>query len=305
MQGLFGSVIDGTIKNITIEKGYIEGGELTGGLVGRVTTSNLDNIKNKSVTVKGTDYVGGIAGAFTEYKNNEKAVFKNCMNESNIEGNSYVGGICGYCITSTQYPGATVNASYHTMEVYNVGNNGKITGKQYVGGVIGSLYAFRSTIYYYNSFNSGDCIGENYIGGCMGRVDSSDGWGWPSGKAFVGNLYNAGSIQSTTGSESIGGIYGDATAQYYLYSDTAIEIQNCYSLNNPTGTKYTNMSSQFAGGPIRENNIVIKSSQELKSQELIDILNIQKEKDKIKYNMELKTWIEGNEQTKGYPKFEN
>lgn len=236
--------------------------------------------------------------------NNIKKELKNCINESNVEGTMYVGGIVGMSETSTLGPGHTQNNLGNVIRMYNLGNNGEIIGKENIGGTAGYIMGFRGSIYFYNSFNTGECIGEKSTGGCVGSIHSSDGWGGNSGNVFVGNLYNAGDIQNVTEVETIGGIYGDATCQY-VSNTTKMKIENCYSLNKPIGTKYGKMASGFSKGTITENNIATKTQKELKSQEFINMLNEQKEKDKTTYNLELKKWVQGNEQTKGYPKFEN
>lgn len=303
-QGLFGYIYNANIKNIVIEKGYIEGGNYTGGIVGHAQNSSIDNSKNKNVTVKGANYVGGISGSFYVGAMNGEKELKNCINEGNIEGAVYVGGVVGECSTNT-LPGQDKNDPSSKIKMYNINNKGKVTGKEQIGGIAGSLRGYRGYTYLYNSSNSGDVLGEKYLGGCAGNFYSSDGYGGMQGNLYVGNFYNVGNIQSVIeGEESIGGIYGDATCQQQG-GGAIMKIENCYSLNKTVGTQYVLKSSWASKSAITENNIVIKSQEELKSQEFLNILNEQKEKDKTTYGLELKTWVGGNEQTKEYPKFED
>lgn len=90
--GLFSSLTDATVKNLTIEVAdakCVEGNEKVGILAGRLNNCTIDNVTIKG-TVNGEKIVGGLAGQINGgYVNNV------IISESSIVGKNYVGGIAG------------------------------------------------------------------------------------------------------------------------------------------------------------------------------------------------------------------
>ena len=90
--GLFSSLTDATVKNLTIEVAdakCVEGKEKVGILAGRLNNCTIDNVTIKG-TVNGEKIVGGLAGQINGgYVNNV------IISESSIVGKNYVGGIAG------------------------------------------------------------------------------------------------------------------------------------------------------------------------------------------------------------------
>ena len=179
-QGLFG-YLEGVVKNLKMENtqitaagnnhgsmvgynhgtmtdcgstmGVVKGTNYVGGLVGRNTYDQMEDCYNGN-DVTGSQYVGGIAGQCTD-----AGILYRCFNygviKSTYNGNAYVGGITGYSTTQISY-------------CYNTGI---ISGKQYVGGVIGQN---SSSLLQY-CYNAGfvDSLSNNYVGSVVGYRSSS------------------------------------------------------------------------------------------------------------------------------------
>ena len=196
VQGLFGIVIGGTIKNVGIgENNNITGGLSTGAVAGYLYNgSQIINCYNKSDLTCGS-ISGGVVGQISKNSN-----MKNCYNLGNIntaDGNT-LGGIVG---------GIGSNSSM--KESYN---SGSISGNNVTGGIAGSM---SSNSMIEECYNSGDVNGEATIGGVVAKATIN---------AVTKNCYNVGSIE---GNNSIGGIVGEQSAG---------EICNCYNTGIITGT---------------------------------------------------------------------
>ena len=99
-----------------------------GGFVGQGSTVvNCTNTANIEYEEKGC-YIGGIAGVIT-------TTVTNCSNEGNINAPkaSHVGGIVGRVSHNTNH------------NISNLTNSGSVTAHQYVGGILGSFYAYFSS----------------------------------------------------------------------------------------------------------------------------------------------------------------
>ena len=92
----------------------------------------------------------------------------------------------------------------------NCYNTGSVTGKDYVGGVVGC-----SDSTFTNCYNTGIVNGNDNVGGVVG-YNADDG-------GTVTNCYNTGSI---TGKEHVGGVVGDAYKT---------DVTNCYNTGSITG----------------------------------------------------------------------
>ncbi len=129
--------------------------------------------------------------------------------------------------------------------IENLGVSGKVTGGDYVGGLVGCLYG--STLatgpnvtncwsnvevngnnhvgglageaiysYIYNSYNKGTVSGADYIGGVIGSIDYT---------VYLTNIYNTATV---TGDNDVAGVVG-CCSSYMKY------ITNCYNRGNITG----------------------------------------------------------------------
>ena len=199
VQGLFGLVIGGTIKNVGIgENNNITGGISTGGIAGYLYNGSKGvNCYNRSNLTVGS-YSGGIFGQLAVNCNVE-----NCYNIGSINvGNDsrIIGGIVGR---------VALNSSL--KKCYNKGTvEGNISTTSILGGIIGSL-SDESLLN--ECFNLGEIQGNNIIGGILGQVMNN---------GIVQNCYNIGSIK---GESKIGGISGQNTCNIF----------NCYNIGEIEG----------------------------------------------------------------------
>ncbi|MCL2039173.1 MAG: hypothetical protein FWG85_01945 [Bacteroidetes bacterium] len=137
---------DGNNKTIRLDMNYP--GESYVGLFGSVDRGTIKNviIRNTS-NVRGNYYVGGICGYACKY-----SAISNCINNGEVQGNYYVGGICGEINSGT-----TISNSI---------NNAKVKGNEGVGGISG--FIFESTIA--NCMNVESIEGNNIVAGIGGFV---------------------------------------------------------------------------------------------------------------------------------------
>ena len=201
-QGLFGLVIDGTIRDITIAEGSsVKAGGVSGAMVGTLYgfSGNIYNcVNNANGTVSG-GIVGALIGQHT---------VSNCKNYGTITGS---GGIVGSSNGIDDWPEEYKNY-YHT--IINCGNYGNITKEsgEYCGGIVGY---FKGEIL--NCFNKGDIQGSiRYTGGIAGNMAGS-----------IENSYN---LNDVNGQNYVAGILG-VTA-----SPIGASTTNCYSLGEISGT---------------------------------------------------------------------
>lgn len=207
---------NGGLKNY----GIINGKENVGGIFGKVyeklevghynvTFKNYTNNGN----VNGEVAVGGISGyIFLDADNDLWAAdvcltMERCVNEADISGNKYVGGIVG-----------TATTDIKTSVIRNCSSMGKIKAACYVGGIAGKL----------NNISLEDCENtRSTFEGLSYVVESATKYVYVGG--FVGYGYNTIikgcrndiPIRYYDEGTCVGGIVG------YLYYDTAIEISGC------------------------------------------------------------------------------
>ncbi|MGN0619657.1 MAG: GLUG motif-containing protein [Ruminiclostridium sp.] len=150
-----------------------------------------------------TSYVG-LFGYSTGTINNVGVV------NSYFNGNSFVGGVCGYS------NGGTITNCYNT---------GKVTGICFGGGVCGQNY--KGTIK--NCYNTGSVSCSSYVGGVCGANYSGT----------ITNCYNTGKVSGKNAEVYVGGVCG--------YTDGGT-ISNCYNIGAVTGTGISGDTGHYVGG---------------------------------------------------------
>ena len=267
--GLFGMLIGGSIKNLTVG-GTVAGGDTTGGIVGSAVSSTISGCTNNA-SVTGSYYAhGGIAGSIVNTK------VLNCRNTGGVAGSYCTGGIVGYANTRSaihrcsnsgtisnysQYHGGIAGYFYNTavngdtVGIFACRNTGSVTGGSYTGGVVGYVYysnvdSCSNTISlttsgysyvggvvgyaYYTKIrrcsNRGNVPGSSYVGGICGRL-----YGSTSEYCYLQYCMNTGHISAT--STNVGGIVGYT---YYSYID--------YNTNSADVTTTTTSASSNVGG---------------------------------------------------------
>ena len=258
VQGLFGLVIGGKIKNVGIgENNNITGGISTGAVAGYLYNGSKGlNCHNKS-NVKGGTYSAGVFGQLAINCNVE-----NCYNTGNVIANNNlevtngIGGIAGICNWSsnikTSYNSGKIGDDKSVNKLAGISgvlsdnsfleecyNSGDINGGYTIGGIVGE--ASRSGIIK-NCYNVGNVEGNNNIGGIAGEQNR-------------GEIYNCYNIGLITGVDKVGGIVGSNN----VYNLTNIIIRNTYSLEGVCDNIY----GYNGNGSIIEQSS-IKTSEELK-----------------------------------------
>lgn len=219
------------------------------------TYGTICNLTISNVQVTGKNNVGAIAGF------SKSVIYNVKINETcSVTGNTYVGGVYGWCKTDSQYSDSGTN-------FHEVSNKANISGVSSVGGLVGYYYFWDndySTIR--NCYNAGNITASSSAaGGLVGKV-----WmrGWLGSTQYfkIQKSYNSGNISTiSNGSglvgnlvkgenpgycsfeaensfnlcESITRISGTATSFYRIW-DSSNTITNCYSLNTtmPDGHVY-------------------------------------------------------------------
>ena len=217
-QGLFGLVVGGTIKNLSIGESIIKGGAAVGGIVGYMRNDGTITNCSSNSTVSGTSFVAGIVGFCN----------KNCYISYNENK--------GIINNTGDYTGGIVGNFGNNSDIFRCHNSGTITGTRFVGGIIGSgsTNANISEVY-----NDGEITGSTDKKG--------DGTGGIAGRIYnnvnINNSYNTGNVSSEGSNSKVGGIVG------YLNQGTII---NCYNIGEITG----NTNGPIFGNSIGENNTI-------------------------------------------------
>ena len=223
--GLFGYILDSTIKNLTLEDANVTNmSNYTGILVGKTFAENtLQNIKiSGTCEVNGGDYTGGIAG-----EHGGKAY--NCVNHATVQGTETVGGLFGRYYSGNFVTSITACANYGkvTATKTNVGglvglnengtiqdcaNYGNVTSTvRKVGGLVGDFKM--GTIQ--DCANYGDVKGAYQVGGmvgyatdgmirnvfCYGSIDATQYTYSGIAIGYLGNLYTSGMVAYYSGAK--------------------------------------------------------------------------------------------------------
>ncbi len=244
--GLFGTVSNGTFKNLGIVNSTFKGGDHAGAIAGMSWDGGeIENCYVKDCRVEGTDNVGGFIGEsqsinFINCHNIRTSVynpserdayysaiggivgysfcdyFKNCSNTGNVTSYGNAGGIAGYNSTATDFYNC-----YNTGNIESYDNN--------AGGIIGSGEGF----YISKCYNTGEIVTySDYVcvGGLVGVMNSYGISDYHS----INNCYNSGDIRiySNPRLTSVGGVIGGISGSDYgviqcYYPD------NCLTIDDP------------------------------------------------------------------------
>lgn len=210
----------------------IGSGDYIGGFVGcnYFDNGNQFSISNSSIDgtckVEGKNYVGGILGKCDNYFDTQITLhsplrlLNSCSSAATVQATGdYVGGIFGNIGDGVGYGSYVDFASDgYNFSLFECINTGKVSGRNYVGGIGGSFAlmcssSIKDKVIVLNSASEGNVEGENYVGGIMGVNYAS-----------VNTCYSIGNI--TAKDNVVGGIVGDC----YNYSFGETRIANCYSL---------------------------------------------------------------------------
>lgn len=173
MQGLFGCMRDGEIKNLTLSDSVISGnGHYVAGIVACQSSSDeedhnkaiISNCVNNAVVINKSMHTGGVVASGIRVVD--------CVNNGNVTGSDLcVGGVAA-----------------HACRIENSVNNGNVTGTENVAGICYSTYCERTHDYERGVFgctNNGTVKGESE---CFG-ISSSD-------NSLIVNCVNYGEVFS-------------------------------------------------------------------------------------------------------------
>lgn len=218
--GVFG-YNSGVIKNLNVKVKQLSGldyvGSVCGYNSGTINNVVLQGLTSGVITIGGTNYVGGIcgyntgkilncatsanvkatsnyAGGIVGYNKGQTSAIENCITNSNVLAENYVGGICGYA-----YSGNVLNTFF----------GGQLQGK-HAGGIVGYMNA--STVKY--AVAHGYIFGTEYAGGLVGYG------------GVEADLEISYSLSEVMASEKLGGIAGTflGVVSYCYYGKTEYDI---------------------------------------------------------------------------------
>ena len=221
----FCNIVNNTLTTDEIQNGYTENLSAKGKLMNDIVLNeDLGSKLNEDGSVKD----GETVNQWTPISNNERKY------SGIFDGNGYkISGL--YINQSNSFNQGLFGYIDQNGTVKNLGVDGTVKEKNYVGGIAGYNAGTIDSCY-----NTGDVGGDDYIGGIAGcnagKVDSCYNTGDVSGDAFTGgiagcndktvsNCYNTGDVG---GSRSTGGIAG-------RNNNT---VSNCYSTGNAGGDYY-------------------------------------------------------------------
>ena len=158
-------------------------------------------------------------------------------------------GLTGVTITGKNYVGGLVGVN--NASVTNSYSTGSVNGSLYVGGLVG--YNLDSI---FNSYSTGSVEGSNNVGGLVGVTDgvisASYSTGSVDGSISVGGLVGYGNGGSITNSYATGNVDGGSNNGGLIGSNSAAVV-NSYSTGSASGTLYS-------GGLIGVNNGSVTNS---------------------------------------------
>lgn len=205
--GIVGSGAPVDIDNCTT-KGKITGSSYVGGIYGGISSSNgksfsITGCTNDAEVIATNDYCGGIFGGIYCGNNwgGPSGHFLGCVNNGEIKGLSYTGGIAGM---------VTIRTSTITFD--SMVNNGMITGNSYTGGIVGMT---ENEFTISTATINASVTGVDYVGGVLGKGNDVTITGVSNdyeikGSTFVGGI--AGSVKKVASCKNRGNVTATGTA---------------------------------------------------------------------------------------------
>lgn len=186
----------------------------------------------KNLTVEGSISGGQYCAGIIAYIKGATSSVQNCVSKVSVSGTKIVGGIVG-----------NLDSGY-VINCINIGSvSTSDSSSSYYGGIVGSNSGF-----VYNCANLGGIKASAYVGGVCGSTISG---------GYLYNVYNAGSVTTTSSSSSIGDVDGQGSGTF----------SHCYyisgsGLSNPLGASGTasNATSCSSADEIKTNMATYLSS---------------------------------------------
>ncbi|WP_027030776.1 MBG domain-containing protein [Mesorhizobium loti] len=183
-------------------------------------------ISNLFINRPTTDYVGlfGYANA---------ATLQNVtLTGGSITGRDHVGALLG-----GNHGYASDGSTYYPFYLMNVSASAAVSGRDYVGGLAGSIEAG-----YINDVSaSGAVSGRDYVGGLAGYNNSSSGW-----VEAVSTNVAASATGAVSGRNNVGGLFGYVLAGFY---NTSYATGTVTATGDNVGGLFGQASGQVGSGP--------------------------------------------------------
>ena len=171
--GLFGTVNQGTLKNIRLVDVMVIGGSYSAGLAGQFNNSTMDHIFVSGDIVSESPWTGGVTGSASD------ASIHNVVANVTVQSDSHAGGLAGSVFRSR------IRHSY---------TEGSIAGGERIGGLIGSYNGSGAAVA--DCYSHASVTGNNRVGGLIGYMQTG----------FVFRTFSTGPVAGS--GENIGGIIG-------------------------------------------------------------------------------------------------
>ena len=249
--------VSGSVDSSYHKNGDIDGVSYVGGLIGSLSDSLKNSYSEGNVAGKG-NYVGGLAGA-------SGSVVSSYHKGGDVSGTAYVGGLSGSAlgfvkksysvgaVTATDnYVGglfgllkysretSSTVSSWDTAVVKESYSIGDVSGRDYVGGLIGkdslhkllSRYGSRNAIPLFRSisksYSKGIVEGRKYVGGLIGWQSR----GSDSAK-YISDTYIKALLDSSY--HENGSVVGDSDFVGGLVGTTYGNVKNSHSIGDVSG----------------------------------------------------------------------
>lgn len=212
--GLFGNS-SGTIQNVTVENGWVKGGNSTAGVIGSIASEGVVRNAHNKISVTGTgEGSGGIAGTKIYNAYQKVAKLENCSNRGVVKGKKLVAGIVG--------------SVSNNLNIVDVQNEGVIEGDYGVAGIVGHL---GTNTLVEQSVNKGNIYGKEYTAGLVsfagylqgsasnkyGTLDRVVNYGVVEGTKYTAgvvgeaacyNVLSVANLGTVVGGDYVGGVAG-------------------------------------------------------------------------------------------------
>ncbi len=222
--GLFGVLLDATVRNLHLQDCYVQGREQVGLLAGSLTSDSALAIQN--CTVAGTavgDHAVGLLIGSGEAADSAKVTVGQCRTNGAVRSSAQAGGLLGNWNSSAiltvtdcqsagriqcdQAAGGLIGQLNGTqVQLSDCHNHAAIPGKDQIGGLIGDLSIADGIFTVSNCQNGGTLLGKSAVGGLIGQLtmqgNSTDG--------LVLEILSSRNVGDLYGTENVGGIVGTA-----------------------------------------------------------------------------------------------
>jgi hypothetical protein len=251
--GLFSATEDASIINLNLDNADIEGTEAVGILIGKDRgTTNISNIKASGQVTAGSEsqYIGGLVG-YAGLHSVINNIMLNVTVKADPLSSESIGGLLGHGyqvtvedanvtgeVTGKENVGGLIGSLYSYENIYNTSTNVKVSGAINTGGLIGDAETLAHII---SSHSTGDVYGKEKTGGLVGLLDGQISFSYATGNVFgtnkTGGLVGE-NKESIEESYATGNVYGIDYVGGLSGSNYFGIIDNSYATGNVEGTRY-------------------------------------------------------------------